>query len=70
MAFTIVLIVFIVCGYAMTKRIEALEEAIRELRAKGCLDTTDKHTLTIQEQISKAEHPSRCRKYVFTFGDT
>jgi hypothetical protein len=69
MAFTIILIVFIVCGYAMTKRIEALEEAIRELRTKGCLDTTDKHTLTIQERVDRAEHP-RCRKYVFTFGDT
>ena len=70
MVFTIILIVLCIVISALVLRIMALEEAVEELRAKECLDTTDKHTLTIQECLARAQHSPHCRKYIFTFRNT
>ena len=70
MVFTIILIVLCILIHILFFRINALEEAVKELRAKGCLDTTDKHTLTIHECLDRAQHSPHCRKYVFTFRNT
>ena len=70
MVFTIILIVLCIAISSLRLRITALEEAVKELRAKGCLDTTDKDTLTIQEYLDRTQHSPHCRKYIFTFRNT